>query len=438
MKVIFVAPSAYRLGGVQTWLSYLLPGLDRHGFEAHLALVEGDQHDPASYASVHQYDRIVRIAPRQFTPSARCRAIVEVLGDIGPALAVGVNVADLYPAAGELARHGKYFHTVATQHALQADYYADLSFFRDAIDAVICTNRLTERLCRSVSGFEPERVLYAPYGVVQPAKKGIAPGRSVGGERFRIGFAGRLEDSQKRASDLPGILGSLVNKDVPAELIIAGRGPLEERLRADFEKQGLAGQFRFLGHVPAEKMGDVFYQQIDALLITSSWETGPIVAWEAMAHEIPVVSSTYVGHIAEGALIDGTNCKLFPVGDIMSAAAALKSLTIPEVRTRLVVAGSELVKSRYSRAASIKQWAEALERVVALPIKDRRNVHYRLDAPGRLQRLVGRVAADWIRENMLPRKPVASAGAEWPHAYSRSESADLFLRRLAEQEHHGP
>ena len=228
-----------------------------------------------------------------------------------------------------------------------------------------------------------------------------------------------------------------VAKGIAAELIIAGRGPLEEQLRASFEARGLAERVRFLGHVPANELSDALYGQIDALLVTSSWETGPIAAWEAMAHQVPVVSSAYVGSISEGALIDDVNCRLFPVGDIEAAAQALESLVVPETRARLVDGGSELVSHRYSRAGSIRQWAEALEQVVALPTRERRTAQYRLEAPGRLQRLVGSAAADWIRENILPRRPVASAGAEWPHAYSRHDADKTFLHRLEEQERRG-
>ena len=34
-----VAPSAYLLGGVQSWLDYLVPGLEFYGWEITIALI---------------------------------------------------------------------------------------------------------------------------------------------------------------------------------------------------------------------------------------------------------------------------------------------------------------------------------------------------------------------------------------------------------------
>lgn len=426
MRIVFVAPSAYRLGGVQTWLSYLLPGLVSEGFEPLLALVEGDWHDVDAYLSTHPFAGVLRISPRQFTPSGRRRAIAEVVGDLEPAIAVGVNIADLYPASVDLATKGKRSRIVASQHAIQADYFADLSLFRSAIDAVICTNRLTQKLCHSLAGIGKGRVLYAPCGVAEHVDH--RAGR-LGHDRtgpLCIGYAGRIEDEQKRASDLPNILNDLVRAGCAAELVVAGDGPQVDSIRAQFSARKLDGRVAFLGHVPSQQMARAFYERIDVLLITSRWETGPIVAWEAMAHRVPVVSSAYIGSVAEGALVDGLNCLLFPVGNSATAAVAVRRLMNQELRNRIIANGLELVRRRYTQSASVRQWASALRRVTTMPYSDRRGPDCHLHADGRLSRWMGGRAADLVRECLLPRKAASSAGSEWPHAYSTATTDAAF------------
>ena len=60
-RLLFVAPSAYPLGGVATWLDYLLPGLEEQGWEPSLGLVAGKHHDPVRYLAAHPLQRAVSI-----------------------------------------------------------------------------------------------------------------------------------------------------------------------------------------------------------------------------------------------------------------------------------------------------------------------------------------------------------------------------------------
>ena len=105
----------------------------------------------------------------------------------------------------------------------------------------------------------------------------------------------------------------------------------------------------------------------DALIITSVWETGPIVAWEAMSHRLPVLSSRYTGSGTEGALVDEVNCLLFRVGDMRAAANSAMKLTSPEMKSRLVEGGLELLRQRYSREASVAKWSVALQQGLDFP-----------------------------------------------------------------------
>src|SRR5690606_34915092 len=143
---------------------------------------------------------------------------------------------------------------------------------------------------------------------------------------LRVVYSGRLETPQKRSLDLAAIAKVLNQRGVSYRLEIAGDGPDRAALEAALDAEIDAGRVVMHGFVPAETLRSQIYPAADALLITSSWETGPIVAWEAMAHSLCVVSSRYIGSGREGALMQDENALLFEIGDTEAAAAALERL----------------------------------------------------------------------------------------------------------------
>ena len=94
------------------------------------------------------------------------------------------------------------------------------------------------------------------------------------------------------------------------------------------------GRVRFLGAVPPAELRERVLRPGRVLLVLSTWEFGPLVAWQAMAWGSLVVSSRFVGSGLEGFLRDGGNALTFPVGDVDAAAAAIARLRDPALRAR--------------------------------------------------------------------------------------------------------
>src|SRR4051812_47507009 len=61
-SILFLAPSAYPLGGVADWLDYLLPGLERNGWRCTLGLTTGRYHDADAYLAVHPWHRVNHVS----------------------------------------------------------------------------------------------------------------------------------------------------------------------------------------------------------------------------------------------------------------------------------------------------------------------------------------------------------------------------------------
>jgi glycosyltransferase involved in cell wall biosynthesis len=422
-------------------LDRLLPALPEHGWHPVLGLVEGPRHHrPERYLEVHEPSEWVPIACATGTPEGRARALISVLDELEPDVALSVNVPDLPVAVARMRLRGEGPRVAMTIHGIQPDLYEDVHRFRHVLDGVVATNRLACRLTELLGGMPSSRVHYASYaGVVDGASD--RHGQRSDSDVLRVGWAGRLEEFQKRASDVVAIAAALRARGTPFRLLVAGEGPSEDRVRAELRRHGLEEEVRFLGALTKAEMGSGFYDAIDALLITSRWETGPLVAWEAMAAGVPVVSTRYVGSGLEGALVHGETALLFDVGDARAGAERLARLASDrDVRARLVERGRRLWERRYSPAASAGAWAAALDavtasepRTTAPPIEDV------VRACGRMDRWVGPRLAETVRGWLGRRGPDGGPAGEWPHSYGRTREGapDFWQRVTAEDERRG-
>lgn len=423
-RLLFLWPSAHWSGGVAIWLDYLLRGLERRGWKPVLGLLAGSRYNrPQRYLEEHPYDSWIPVSCRTGTPEGRCRAVIRAIRATRPDLVVGVNVPDAYSGVARLRRKGSPVRVAMTIHGIEPGLYGDARRFRGVLDGLVGSNRLVCRLAEEIGGIDSLRVHYAPYGLESSAEP--LPARKPGAV-LRIGFVSRIVEVQKRVDDLAKISRALDRASVSHQLVIAGSGPYESRLRESLNGERAV----FLGPVAAADLPNSVYRKIDALLITSDWETGPLVAWEAMAEGVPVVSSRYVGSGLESALRNEENALLFEVGDVEAAAGHLARLGAePGLRDRIRNGGLRLVRERYSRELSVEAWERCFEAVMEAPPLPSIPDPPVPRATGRLERVMGTGAAETVREALRRTGPDSGVAGEWPHTYGSSMSEAEFLRR---------
>ena len=438
MKILFFAPSAYLLGGVQDWLADLVPGIRREGHEVTVAVPDGVFHCFESYKKA--YPELACISLRNPTGSqeGRIQCIVNCIVCMQPDLIVGVNIAALYPAVARLRLRGAQVgKLIITLHAIESDYLEDLRRFRAIVDAVVVTNKLTSALVAQESLISNERIFYAPYGVKMPTSN--LP-LSKPGDRLRLAWVGRFDQTQKRVHDLVSILKRLDRISFPFCLSLAGDGPEATSLQEQLQPWIRSEHLRWLGRLDKHQLQYQVYDQSDVLLITSSWETGPIVAWEAMAAGLVVVSSRYVGSGAEGALIDGQTALLFSVGDCEAAASAIAKLLDSNLRTSLTNSALEMVRHRYSDTASLAAWLKVFSlslELPPLPLDYPEFERFAATAPsGRLDIWLGVTRAEYLRRTLGLNFRHLSAGSEWPHSlHGAGDNSRLFSRATQLESH---
>jgi glycosyltransferase involved in cell wall biosynthesis len=429
-RLLFIAPSAYPLGGVATWLDYLIPGMKDMGWDIILGLTSGKFHDVAEYIKRHYLDNIVKIENKTGSPEGRIRNIINALKAVHAEIVCGVNIPDTYAAVERVRAKNEYFpKVVMTIHGIQPDIYEDAKNYRQVLDAVICTNKLACKLAEEESGIKPDRIYYAPYGVAIPDK--INPPKLSEG-KLRIAYSGRFDHFQKRVCDIPDILLHLRKRGILFEFLVAGGGPAENDFIDQVKDLGLLKEVNFLGSLSYEDLVQKVYQACDILLITSFWETGPIVAWEAMSYGMAVVTSNYIGSGLEGGLKDKLNCLMFPVGDTAKAASCIEMLAEIGIRKRLVTQGYELVRKRYTHDESVHFWEEALRKIIALPPRKTFVKAERPQAAGRLDTLLGVRKAEAVRRLVGKRFIHDDPGGEWPHSYGKRREDDKDFWKYAQ------
>jgi len=425
--ILFIAPSAYPLGGVQTWLDYLLPGLNGKGWRAILGLVSGKFHDVEAYQKVHPYKNVVRIESTTGSRQGRVNAMVETIERVNPDIVAVVNIVDAYQAVNQLKFVNKSnVKITATLHGLDDGYLSDFSSYADTIDAVICTNRLVQHLVTAKSGIAENRAMYAPYGVEQRSDSAPDLGKEQSNSKPNLGtpltiaYVGRIEEQQKRVGDLIQIFDKLLARHPKTKILIAGGGPDLNRIENWINDNHHHEKVKYLGVLDPGQLNEQVYQPADIMLLTSYWETGPIVAWEAMENDVLLVSSRYIGSREEGSLIDRENCLLFDIGDVDEAVACIELATDPELHQNITNHARELIAGKYTRSASIDAWDRCFQNVLEIPGQIPSNAHTMEQEPGRLSSLFGNTSGERIRKKLNINYPHSEPGGEWPHSYGQS------------------
>lgn len=103
----------------------------------------------------------------------------------------------------------------------------------------------------------------------------------------------------------------LINENIPSKLLLLGDGPERSLIEAEARKSNACDAIKFLGK--QEQMEDIL-PIADLFLLTSEYESFGLAALEAMAAEVPVIS-TNAGGLPE-IIINGNCGYMSTVGDV--------------------------------------------------------------------------------------------------------------------------
>jgi glycosyltransferase involved in cell wall biosynthesis len=204
-------------------------------------------------------------------------------------------------------------------------------------------------------------MIYSGIGDLEPPPVDLRALRSSFGfeeEAPLILFAGRLAE-QKRVEDLLKALDLLQHIRPDARTLIAGDGPLRNRLLETAMGYQLNGRVRFLGHrddLPLLIAGS------DLVVLPSAYEGLPNVLLEAMRFRKPVVATAAPG--TSELVIDGETGLLVPIGKPPLLARAMRDVLHDQALAyRLGKAGRARVEVAFRADTMIARFAELYENI---------------------------------------------------------------------------
>jgi glycosyltransferase involved in cell wall biosynthesis len=189
-------------------------------------------------------------------------------------------------------------------------------------------------------------------------------GRRDGGEILCVGRLVHL----KGQTLLIDAVRRLREDGVDAHLTLVGDGPKRADLEARAQSLGVADAVTFAGAVGQDRIG-AFYEAADVFALPSMAEGLPVVLMEALAAELPAVSSRTMG-IPEILEHERTGLLITP-GRLDELVAALERLLAdPELRRRLGAEGRRHVLTEFAldrSAARLRDLFATMPGVVSGP-----------------------------------------------------------------------
>ncbi|WP_301151619.1 glycosyltransferase [Metapseudomonas otitidis] len=181
------------------------------------------------------------------------------------------------------------------------------NFFRKRLALLGVSNAVRDDMRRCLPDWPAERIetLYNRIDIaaVQAGLKSREEAREALGlpqDAWVVGNVGRLHPDKDQATLIRGFAEALPQLPTGSLLAIMGSGRLEDSLKALAEQLGVTAQVRFLGQVPE---GRRYFRAFDLFVLSSDHEPFGMVLLEAMAAEVPVVSSDNGGacEVVQGA-----------------------------------------------------------------------------------------------------------------------------------------
>ncbi|MFZ2491404.1 MAG: N-acetyl-alpha-D-glucosaminyl L-malate synthase BshA [Thermoanaerobaculia bacterium] len=151
-----------------------------------------------------------------------------------------------------------------------------------------------------------------------------------------------------------------VCEKVPSKLLMVGDGPDRSKAEAYARAHHLRDRVYFLGSVP--NLEEIL-AACDLFLLPSESESFGMAALEAMASEVPVIT-TVTGGLPE-VVIDGETGYLLEIGDVAGMAErAIEILANDELRTRMGRAGRARAIEFFDEEKIVPRYRAVYERVI--------------------------------------------------------------------------
>ncbi len=267
-----------------------------------------------------------------------------------------VHLASQAASVGLFVRTVFGFGYSLTVHGPDEFYDADRQMLAEKIavaDFICCISSFARSQLMKLSPYEHwSKFVVSPLGV-DPEIFAPRPER-IATERFEILCVGRLTPA-KGQHVLIDAVERLTEQGRHVQLRLVGSGPDEDSLREHASRSTARECIVFEGAIDQDRIRE-FYAAADTFCLPSFAEGLPVVLMEAMAMEIPCVT-TFIAGIPE-LIRDGEDGLLVPASDLDALVTALASLMDDaELRQRIGKSGRARVVENYDLRRNVERLA---------------------------------------------------------------------------------
>lgn len=369
MKILYLMTEPFGIGGVQSDILTLSEDLTARGHEVYVATTPGVLLDELkSKGARHvQIDFHYR-GPWGFLRAVHAlrRAVREHAVELVAPQSVRSTIATyialrLLPYRYRVPGHGRRVPIITTIHNIHNPIhfrYAGRILERCADFVIFESHYERNRLLASGlsdnksvvihSGIDTDRFIIRPRDPALLARYGLDP------DQHRVfGIVARLSE-EKGHVYLVDAFARVYREDTGVRLLIIGDGPLLDAVRQQVQDLGIADAVVFTGmqrNIPDH------LALLDAFVLSSTRESFPLAAREAMAAGKPVIAPR-IGGCPE-VVDEGVTGYLFEARSVEQLAACMRQIAQDDRFRSLGVAARERVERLFSRRA----WVAGDERI---------------------------------------------------------------------------
>lgn len=360
-KIIFGLPSL-AVGGIEKQLIKQLEIFDREKFEIFLITLFDYKNIPNLYEKVPQDVKVFRIGFKgKFDASGFIR-LYKILKDISP----DIVVTSMF-SANTIFRVFQIFFGYKS-FAREHNIYLEKNWiqrFTDKIlssrsEKIIAVSKTVAEFASKQAGINFDKFVVIHNGVEISeiekyknsfTKRDLRLKLNIKDEDVVFLNVGRLT-KQKQQVMLIESFKNVVDKNKNAKLFIVGRGGEKEKLEQKINELSLSENVLLIGY--SDSVFD-YYRAVDAFVLSSKHEGFPNVAIEAMAFNLPLISTKVPG--VDEFLVEGKNGLLMEENPQSISDSILRFLNLSEQEKNTISLEAEKTSKEFDIKNTVEKYS---------------------------------------------------------------------------------
>jgi glycosyltransferase involved in cell wall biosynthesis len=320
--VLFDCHNGLVLGGVESWSMDLCSALIMNGNNHIYIISDNGEYDVSR--QLREHILMANIDHQNCFSKSTVINLVEIIMNKMPCQVVTCAVNEVMLAAYLVKkRYPNMVRIIAVIHNSVEEVYEEYFDFKECPDLYIGVSQDIEKemITRGIITQNNIYVMTCPFECEETVSREYSEDMS---EPIRIGYAGRIEYSQKRMDLVLKFLELMADKQIHFVMEFAGDGLARSEMEKYIMQRKLDKNVRFLGRVEHSKI-KYFWRKNDVCINLSDFEGRSISIIEAMGNgAVPVVTAT--SGVRED-ITDQYNGYIVPLGDYRAVADRIEYLS---------------------------------------------------------------------------------------------------------------